>query len=263
MRNATNPVIPGKDQNSEQAALVEGGSNKVMNDSIAYRISAKRVLLWLTIIALTLNIISAVGRGIEYLLGIQETTPLVHLFHVGEEGNLTTWFSAMLFLLSSILLAIIARALHVQGQPYVRHWSILSVVFFYLSLDDAARIHELAVEPLRNLLHASGVLYYTWIILAIPLLVLLFIFYFKFIRDLPRDTRLFFLVAGGIYVFGAVGMDMAAGYVLTHQLPRLLVSVLVTIESLLQYGGIIVFIYALLTHIRSHMLASDIRLRFV
>lgn len=261
MRLATEHVVSIKGQSSGQATSTVADSDKGGIGSIEYRISVRSILLWLMILTLALNFIGVIGRGIEYLLGIEETTELVRLFHVAEEGNLTTWFSAMLLLCSSLLLATIASATHVRGKPYGWHWTILSVLFFLMSLDEAARIHELTIGPLRSLFGASGVFYYAWVILAIPFVIALVIAYTKFLRDLPRDSRLLFIIAGGLYVFGAMGMDMVGGYFIAREAgPRLLEPILITVEELLENVGIVVFIYALLSHIRSHLQVSEIQL---
>lgn len=226
-----------------------------------YQISSKSILLWLIVLTLALNSIGVVGRGIEYLLGYEDTTELVRLFHVAEEGNLTTWFSSMLLLCSSILLTVIAGAARAQIKPYVWHWTGLSVLFFLMCLDEAARIHELTIGPLRSLFHVSGVFYYAWVLLAIPFLLVVAIAYSKFLRDLPRDSRLLFLGAGGLYILGAMGMDMAAGYFISRGAgSRFLEPALITVEELLENVGIVVFIYALLAHIRAHTHVSEIQL---
>jgi hypothetical protein len=168
----------------------------------------------------------------------------------------------MLLLCSSILLAIIATATRAQAKPYVWHWTILSVVFFLMSLDEAVRIHELTIDPLRSLSNFSGIFYYAWVLLAIPFLLVVAVAYWGFLRHLPRDSRLLFLIAGGLYVLGALGMDMVTGYVLTREaVPRLAKPILITVEELLENVGIVVFIYALLAHLRSHIRISEIQLR--
>lgn len=247
----------------DQSASTVEGANKVEGGSVIYKFSAKGVLIWLIVVTLIFNSIGVIGRGIEYLMGIKETTPVVHLFHVAEEGNLTTWFSALLLLVCCMLLALIATVTKCQGKRYWRHWGVLSGLFFYLSLDEAAAIHELAIEPLRALFNTAGIFYYAWVIPAIVLLAVLAIFYAKFLRDLPRRSSVLFMVAGIIYVFGAIGMDMAVGVIITRQLPRLFEPALITIEEMCENFGVILFIYALLLYIKSHIHVSRFQFQVV
>lgn len=239
----TNPI------SSSTKSAMKGEIN-----SLEFKISPGKVTLWLTVITLLLNFLGVIGRGVEYLLGIEETTEIVRLVHVAEEGNLTTWFSAMLLLVSSLLLTLNAKANHTQGMPYVKHWIFLSLIFFLMSLDEAARIHELTIEPLRALFNASGIFHYAWVILAIPLLVGFALIYAKFIRDLPGKSRLLFIIAGIVYVSAAMGVDMVVGYFISSDsTPRLLEPLAITVEELFENLAIVLFIYALLNHIKSYM----------
>ncbi len=238
-------------------------SIRTKGGAFKYEILTRSVLKWLLTITLILNGISFLGSGIEFLLGIKQTTPLVHLFHVEEEGNIPTYYSALLLLSSAILLAIISHFTHVQNKPYFKHWLILSVIFFYLSVDDAAAIHELIIPPLRNFFNTTGVLFYAWVIVAIPLMALFFLAYVKFLRDLPRDTRIMFIVSGALFVFGSAGLDMAAGYVVTHNLwIHIIEPALMIAEELLENVGIVLFIYTLLSYLRLHLVTSDIQIHF-
>lgn len=229
---------------------------------VYYQISIRKISLWLTIITLVLNFLGVIGRGIEFLLGIEETTEIVRLVHVAEEGNLTTWFSALLLLISSILLGVIASANHQQGKLYVKHWSALAGIFLLMSLDEAARIHELTIEPLRSLFGASGIFHYAWVLIAIPFLFILAVTYWKFIRDLQKRSRLLFILSGVVYVTAAMGMDMVVGYFISSgSPPRLLEPILITIEELGENLAIVLFIYTLLSHIKSQMNISEITFR--
>lgn len=226
-------------------------------------ISARKVSIWLFVVAVVLNAIGFVGRTVEYLLGYEETTELVHLFHPSEEGNITAWFSALLLLLSAILLALITRATKETGRPYVRHWTVLSLIFLYMSVDEAARIHELTQEPLRAALNPTGIFHYAWVIVAIPLVLIFAIAYLRFLRDLPRNTGLLFIASGALYVGGALGMDMLGGYLLSHPVGGFdLQPLAITIEEFLENVGMVLFIYTLLSYIKSH-LPNQVTLEFV
>ncbi len=263
MRLATEHVVSTEGQSSGQAVSSMADQGKEGIGSLEYRISAKSVSLFLMILTLALSGIGVLGRGVEYLLGIEETTEFVRLFHVAEERSLTNWFSSMLLLCSSSLLAAIARANRVQGKPYVRHWTILSLVFFLLCLYEAVRM-EFTIGPLCSLFSASGMLYYAWGILAVSFVIALVIAYGRFLRDLPRDSCLLFLIAGGMYVLAAGGMDMVLEYVASLEMgTRWLEPVFITLEKLLENVAIVVFIYALLSHLASHLKVSRLGLHIV
>ena len=113
-------------------------------------IPVRTIIIWLFILVVVVNAIGVFGRIVEELLDYEGTSRLVALFHCGQEGNVTTWFSSMLLLVSAALLALIAAGKRKLGQPYTGHWAGLALIFLYLSLDEAARIHELTIDPLRE-----------------------------------------------------------------------------------------------------------------
>jgi len=223
-------------------------------------ISTKKLIVTLVIIVLALNGISFVGRTIEYLLDYKETTAFVRLFHIGEEGNITTWYSALTLLFSAILLAIIAKFKNLSNAPYVRHWEILAVIFLYLSLDEAASIHEIAITPLQSMFNASGIFYFAWVIIAIPLVLLFLFMYLKFLKHLPRETARLFIIAGVLFISGALGLELVEGYFWSQESTRwgVIVPLLTTAEEFFEMVGIVVFIYALFSYIKTHMKMTEI-----
>ncbi len=259
MRSKSNQMSYNQDKIAEDnlTPKTEGEISGI--NSLKFKLSIRKITIWLTIITLVLNILGAIGRGIEFLLGIEDTTEIVRLVHVAEEGNITTWFSAMLLFISSILLGLIASIEHTQIKPYVKHWSALAIVFFLMTLDEAARIHELTIEPMRSLFNASGIFHYAWVLIAIPFLIILAVVYWKFIQDLPKKTRLLFIISGVVFVSSAMGMDMVVGYFISHNIaPRLLEPLLITVEEFGENVAIVLFIYTLLSHIKYDLKVSEI-----
>ena len=223
-------------------------------------ISFKKFIILLVTIVLSLNAISFVGRTVEYLMGIKHTTAFVRIFHIGEEGNITTWYSALSLLFCAILLAIIGYAKKETADPYIRHWNILAVIFLYLSLDEAASIHEIAIAPLQSMFNASGIFYFAWVIIAIPLVLLFLVMYLKFLKHLPQITCRLFIISGMLFVIGALGLELVEGYFWSQEITRwgLIVPLLTTVEEFLEMLGIVVFIYALISYMKTYMEMSDV-----
>jgi hypothetical protein len=175
-------------------------------------------------------------------------------FSVDNEGNIPTTYSVLALLFSSILLGAIAHAKNLDSDRYKKHWKILSFIFLYLSLDEAGQIHEKFIDPMRSILNATGVLYFTWIV-PIGFMVAIFLLsYTKFLLHLPASTRNLFVAASILYIGGALGIEMVGGYqaytVGMHNLPYLIT---VTIEELLEMLGIVVFIHALMSYINKYL----------
>lgn len=196
------------------------------------------------------------GFGHDRVFGI------ARLFHLDREGNAPTWFSSMALLVAASLLGVVAHACRQAQTPYARHWTGLALVFIALSLDEAASIHEISMRPLREALHAGGVLYFAWVVPATVFVAAMALAYLRFIRDLPAPTRRGVLVAAILYVGGALGMEFPGGWIAEAQgsSDTLLYHLVITVEELLEMAGMIVFIRALASHIAREW--PEIRLRF-
>jgi hypothetical protein len=228
-------------------------------------ISTRRIVIWLISIALVLNTISAVSKTIEYLAGWEETPEFVRLFYVAEEANITTWYASFLLTFSAILLALISISGKEGSDPPTLRWKILSIIFVIMSIDEVASIHEMATSPVRSLLNTSGIFRYAWVIIAIPIVLIVVAYYFRFVQDLPQDTRILIVIAGGIFVFAAVGLEMMEGLVYTLATRNWVVisGILTIVEEFLENVGIVIFIMALLSYMKLHLKPKGISLDIV
>jgi len=193
---------------------------------------------------------------------------LSKLFYVELENNAPSYFSMFDLLFASTILAMITVLKRKQKDSYATQWAILSLGFLYLSFDEVCAIHEKIIYPMRSLLGEKhfGFLYFAWVVPAIILVFLLLLYFLKFLRSLPRKTMLAFLIAGVIYVGGAVGFEMLDGYWTEMQgtnvdgKDNLGYIILTTVEETLEMAGIILFIRALLIYISDTF--KEVRLQF-
>lgn len=224
----------------------------------------KKFIVWLSILVIVLHTISTVGRAIEYFLGIEETTPFVRLFHVAEEGNITAWFSSTLLFISAVLLGLIGAVKRQQKDAYTGRWNLLALIFVYLAIDEASRIHELIGFFLHDELHTAGIFYHAWVIAFIPIMLILLVMFFRFLKDLPPRFRVLFLLSGFVFVFGAMGLEMAGsvfrGTAFGGQ--KLFEAVAITFEEFFENVGIVMFIYTLLEYLKEVAVPDSLRIKF-
>ncbi len=214
------------------------------------QIPSKKITTWLFGLTVGLNLLGFAARIIEKLLGYNDTE-LVRLVDVGAEANITSWYSSFLLLMSAILLYFISRLKYLDKDPLSKHWAFLSYLFIYLSIDETATIHEMLIKPMREIFHSSGIFYYAWIIIAIPLILLLAILYIRFFYSLPKNIRNQFVLAAILFLVGALGFEMLGGLFLKTEISGIhVLSFLITFEELLENLGVVVFIMALLTFIK-------------
>jgi hypothetical protein len=215
-------------------------------------ISARKVIVILLCVFAVLLVARAGGLYATYVLGNNHVNGLVPLFDFNQEQSVPTWFSCSLLMMSAALLAVIAAANRYEQLPY-RWWTVLSLVFVYLSLDEALSFHERLNRPVRDLLGTGGALYYAWVIPYAMFALGLFVFSVRPLRALPVATRRRLMTAGALFVCGAMGMELVGSQIVTSNRMQvtLLADVTMTIEEILELSGGIVLVYALLKHIAS------------
>jgi hypothetical protein len=168
--------------------------------------------------------------------------------NVDGEGTIPAWFSSSVLLLCSVLLTSLSID-RKGGEGYALHWQALAVIFLLFSIDEAAALHERTSQPLRSALNAGGFLYYTWVILGAAFVLIFALTYLRFLFALPSRTRRLCIVAGLLFVCGALGMEMIDGrYADMYGTKNVTYVSLTTIEELLEMLGGIVFLYALMLH---------------
>ncbi len=168
---------------------------------------------------------------------------LLTLFSLSYEGNLPTWYSSTLLALCGGLLALCA----VSTEDDRWRWTLLSAGFFYISFDESVGIHE-AVDALFE--SSSGVLYFGWVMPAGVLVALLGLVYLPFLRRLPSASRRRFVVAGAIYLCGALLLELPLGLWTEYAGPENLVYALIDlVEESLEIIGVSLFMVALIDHL--------------
>jgi hypothetical protein len=123
---------------------------------------------------------------------------------------------------------------------------VLAGLFFYLSLDEAIEIHE----HLGGFFGTGGVLYFDWVIPAGAAVLVLGAVYLPFLRRLPARTRARFLLAGALYVGGALLVELPLGW-WTERAgdDNPVYAAIDLVEETLELAGASVFVLALRQHL--------------
>jgi hypothetical protein len=228
------------------------------------RLQTRRITNWLTA---GIVLIAALGVIAE-MLALRYTHGYVHrlvnLVSLDTEWNIATWYATLLLLFSAILLGLIAVSTRRRGEPFVRHWRVLAFGFAYLCLDEAVGLHETInplVRPLVEPLTFGDRIQFPWVIPAAVVVAVVFVAYVPFLRHLPSPVARRFVLAGALYVGGAVGVETLCGVIAadagTVNLPY---QLLAAFEEVLEMSGVVVFIAALLRHLASKEREIEVRL---
>jgi hypothetical protein len=223
-------------------------------------LSPKKLALTLTVIVICLTVGHIAVQCVKFFGGYEYQMGLLPLLDLEQEGNLPSWYSSTTLLLCSLLLLQIGQTKRLAGDRYAAYWLGLAAIFFFLSVDEAAGIHELSGEPLIRVLNLPRWLWAGWVILGGLFVLVVGVIFFRFLAHLPAKTRAQFLVAGAIYLGGALGMEtFAAGHLYRDGADLVYKLAMVAPEEFLEMMGIVLFLYAL----SSYMAAEAIEVRVV
>lgn len=198
-------------------------------------------------------VLAGLALAREAALGaIGYDTALKDLRHLNldSEMNFGAWYSSLMMMASAALLFLAALQAESQGRGHTRSWLALAAAFAYLSLDEATGIHEVFIEPLRGAFGLSGIFYWAWVLPALVLVGGFGLAMVPFLLSLPRRGAALFIASGALFVGGALGLEMASGYVITargEEAP--LVALLAICEETLEMLGLALFTGALCDHL--------------
>lgn len=197
--------------------------------------------------------------GHEYMMGLSP------LFDFNREGNLPSFYSSVALLFAAFLFFVIAGDAWARDDPWKRHWRGLGMIFLFLAIDEAAELHGILSQPLRDFAHLSGALLFAWVIPYGILTIIIAIAYRSFWWALPPKPRLELAIAAVIFVVGAIGFELIGGIIVSEHgglkngLESWQHAIEYTLEELLEMVGVLVCIHALLHYIDDRRITFSMR----
>ena len=172
----------------------------------------------------------------------------LHAFNMDREFNIPTLFSSTIMLACAYTLNEIKQT---SKELRSKDWGLLSKIFVFLAIDELFQIHEIFIIPdLRPYL--SPALGSTWVMPYTALVIYLGWRFSKFLRSLEKYTRQKFLQSAGIFLSGAIGMEIVGSYLVRAGIIRLhsiWYGSITGLEELLELLGLIIFLTALANHL--------------
>jgi len=226
-----------------------------------YTVNPKKVTVILLVIIATLAAMHIAQLVTYYVIGDPRVFDFIKMVDFDYETNLPTLYSVIAIILCSIILFLIASGKKKTQQPYRFQWKLLAWIFLFLALDEGVSIHEDIGDVMELFVTASGYLYFPWVIPYAGLLVILALVYFRFLLHLPRPTMIRFIIAGGLFLTGAIGIEIiSAQEADIHGTATITYSILYTIEELCEMIAIVIFLQALLEYYASEF--GTLKIRF-
>lgn len=218
-----------------------------------------RMLIWIVAVLVTAHV---VGQVFMLTCGYDHDLAYVRSkFDLDGEQNIPALYSSVALLVCAFLLTAITCIKNKRREPFVFQWGFLALVFLAMSIDESIAFHENFHEPMVSMLNLSGLLYAGWVVPVGILMIIVLLVCSKMLVALPPRTRRLFIIAGVIYVSGAMLMEMVgASYLETiggteasNEERGITWSLCVTAEEILEMAGIVVFIHALMSYITEEL----------
>lgn len=183
---------------------------------------------------------------------------LIRYVDIAREQNIPAWYSGGVLLIAGLAaLAAYQLASYSASRGERVAWLGVAALLLVMSLDEVVSIHEVVGRALRPALTESvrgtvgnsldGIVRTGWIIPGIVAVLLLVAAGAVGYRFAARRLRLRFVVGFGVFVLGALGMEMVGSLVYEHPIPLLFAS---HIEELLEMLGAAVMLLAVLSCFR-------------
>lgn len=215
------------------------------------RVKIRNLLISITLLLLFASVL---GQLIKSFTVHHSIHGLIALFNVDAERNFPTFFSSLIMVIASTLLTVITYLQPKKTSYFNYCWATLALGFMLMACDEFIGLHEKLswVTKVDFGLGGSGFLYFSWVIPALLIVVILGLFFYKFLLHLDQHTRIGFLLAGSIFLAGAIGMEMVDGRYYALHGDTFIYNLLATIEESLEFFGVIIFIDRLLLYLATH-----------
>jgi hypothetical protein len=168
----------------------------------------RQIAVAFLVVAAVLTVINSILLFFYFYLGDDELFGLIDFFDFDIEGNIPTLYSAVSLLFCSVLLALTTHVNWRRPDGKRFYWLGLTVLFLLLAIDEGTAIHEEISTFLERYMDARGAFYFLWVVPYGIATGILAVAYFRFVWQLPKNTRTRFVMAGAIFLTGALGVEM-------------------------------------------------------
>ncbi len=234
----------------------------------------RRLVAVLGLVIITFGLLHVVNRWLMNAVPVEQIVrwdlpdyrARFRLFHLDRESAVPAWFSTLLIAANAGLLFLLARAHRVAGLPGARRWGLAALCCLGLSADEAVSFHENLGPRVSHLLGQSGgtIEYYGWVVPGVLAAVVVAAAMGTAVWRLPRFARWGFIVAAGVYVMSAAGMETAAGLLMgvdggrpSLQGPPVVYTVLLLVEECGEMLGMLILLWTLVRLMRPRVVVSS------
>lgn len=224
-------------------------------DGPAVALDLRRAVRWLAVAIVGLLAMAVLGRVLHFTgLATRSYTvqQVMRVFEVDAEQSVPTWFSCLLLLAAAALLLLVGQLRRAARAPMARHWTALGAIFVLLSIDEVVGLHNTEFVSEETARGISDYFAIPWVFQGIAVVAVVGLAYLRFLVALPRATRRGFVLAGVIYVGGALVMEMVgASYIVRYTDAHPAVAAVVLVEEAMEMLGALVLVATLVRHLEA------------
>lgn len=178
------------------------------------RLHPPQLLRALLTVAALLVAISTVAQLANHRLDGRAGMGLVaRVLNIDSEQSIPTAWSASVLASCAVVAWVIAGIHRRRDLGQHRSWAALGAVAAVVAADEFLAVHETSIDPLRGVLgeRATGLLYYAWVLPGLVVALVVAAVFWRFVWSLPVGLRSRLVIAGVLYLTGAVGFEMLGG----------------------------------------------------
>jgi len=186
---------------------------------------------------------------------------LVIFFNLDGEANLPTLYSVCEWFLCVIFLALIGFFDRKTLSSRYLYWWGLAIIFIFLLIDEFISFHELS-EQILALFNIKVLLFpNAWVLIYAVALVPIALAYLQFMIHLPQKTKYLFIFSFMVFMLGAaVTESLELFHMEIYGDDKYHYLYFVTVEETLEMMGLLIFIYALASHLVHELGVSQIKI---
>jgi hypothetical protein len=158
----------------------------------------------------------------------------MRFLNLDADQSLISFYSGALILVAALTTLGLGLCHRRIGSDQARYWLMLAAVLLYMSMDEMISFHETTGHVLwRRGVVPDSLLFANWLVFGIPVALAVGLLFLRFLRMIERPLAARFILAGGIFLGGAIGMELIANLLYIRQAP----TGLYLLETVLEEGS--------------------------
>lgn len=213
---------------------------------------SKKIWTNLELSIVFLALLSLAGQLIKYLTVYDKAFGLIPLVNMGQTLSIPTIFTVLEYFFTFLLLVIIAFVKQVSRDQFRWQWSGLAGLFLYLAFDKGTAVHSYVFKEIRGWVRGFVPFFpnHRWVFSLALIVIIVVLFYIRFLKTLPKVTRKRALISMGIYYLGFMVLErFAKDFYAIYGADSLIYSILLTLGKTLEMSGLAAAILMLLDYL--------------